>query len=101
MNTQMVITVSPDELQAMLDKSVAPLKAEIATLRTQISTSKYAYTPDEVGEMIGYSADSIRQFIREGRKARGGKLVTLKATEIIPGYFRVRPADLNQFLNQF
>lgn len=101
MTSQLLIQLSPAELQAMLSAAVTPLSDRIRDLETQVSISKHAYTVKEVALKTGYSADSVRDFIRKGKLGKSGKLVRLPVHEITAGDYRILPADLDQFIKQF
>ncbi|NID09343.1 helix-turn-helix domain-containing protein [Fibrivirga algicola] len=101
MNQQIVFTMSPDDLQAMLTKANEGFAADLRELQARTAHVKHAYTIKEVAEKIGYSVDTVRTFIKEGRRAKGGKTARLKAREITAGDYRITPADLDAFIAQF
>lgn len=100
-----IISLFTEKLASLINKAVNDAltshTAAIEILETKVGTSRYAYTLSEVAERIGYKVSSIRSFVKKGRRGRNGNLVRLNAIEITAGDFRVRPADLDDFLSQF
>ncbi len=101
MTTVTQILLSPDELKAMIAEAVAPYADALRLAQLNAGHNKHAYRASEVAERIGYSAPVVREFITKGRKDRNGVLRQLPAKEITPGDYRVRPVDLDAWLNHF
>lgn len=87
-------------MAAIRQQVVEALTGELRQLNAD-TLRKHAYTVAEVAEQIGYSIPTIRGFIREGRRGRGGKTIKLKARELTAGDYRILPADLDEFLTHF
>ena len=101
MQIQTLYSCSPDDIEAAMIRVVAPLVERIRTLEMATGSAKHLYTTREAGQRIGYSAEIIRRFIREGTTDRKGKRVYLKFKELTNGDYRIRPVDLDAFLAHF
>jgi len=100
MTTTTLIQLSPDDLQAMLERVVSQPRPAPAT-PPDPAPRKHAYTVAEAAEQIGYSKAIVLRFIREGTLNSRGKRIYLRALELTRADYRITPDDLDRFLNQF
>lgn len=101
MQTQTNYIGTPQDLEAALTRVIAPLVERLRELELTAGSAKHLYTTREAGLRIGYSADMIRRFIRDGKENRKGKKIYLSAKEITLGDYRISPADLERFISYF
>lgn len=101
MHAQTLFVGTPEDLEAALSRALAPLLAQMQELQKAQQHFKPLYTVNELAQVLGYSPQTIRRFICEGRPSRKGKLVTLNAKEITKGDYRITASDLNLFLSYF
>lgn len=101
MTVTTLITLSPDDLEALISRAVAPFAEAIKSLEEKVKVRKHVYTVAEVAEQIGYTIPTVQSFIRQGRKARNGDVIRLQAKEPTKGDYRVTPDELDRWLSFF
>jgi hypothetical protein len=95
------ISLSPDELEVLINQAIAPLIATIQGLENRVGMRKHAYTVTEVAILIGYSEWTVREFIKKGRKDKKGQIRLLPKREITAGDYRILPYELDAWLLYF
>lgn len=101
MTVTTLITLSPEELEALISKAIAPYAEAVRSIEVKIGIHKHAYTVAEVAEKIGYSKRIVLDFIRNGRKDGRNKIRRLPHLEVTTGEYRVLPSDLENWLSYF
>lgn len=94
------IKLTDEDINRLRQGVVDAIAEQFRTLNVELAR-KHAYTITEAAEQIGYKPDTVRSFVRKGRRGRNGKMHFLKAVEITVGDLRVLPADLDEFLSHF
>lgn len=92
--------VSPEEFEVIIKRRLQPIIEQLNMLQ-DLPDRKYAYTPKQVAELIGYKTDTVLIFIREGRKDRRGRMNRLPAIQITERSYRVLPEQLQAWLRCF
>jgi excisionase family DNA binding protein len=103
MNTALLVT--GDELTEIIRTAVAPLKQEIAELKTQITGGKKLLSVQEVAKLTDVHHQTVREWIDPGvaveRRGRKSYIRLKKVDGLARQKISIRPADLDEFLSQF
>ncbi len=94
------ITLSDADKQYISQRTAEIMIEELLTIHLSTLFVR-AHTVAEVSQLISYSPSTIRDFIRNGRKTKKGKMVALPAIEITKGDYRIRPSHLERWLDLF
>lgn len=103
MNTALLVT--GDELSDIIQKAVAPLKQEIADLKSQITGGKKLLSVEDVAKATNVHHQTVREWIDPGvqveRRGRKTYIRLKKVDGLARQKISIRPADLDEFLGQF
>ncbi|TPE43945.1 helix-turn-helix domain-containing protein [Pontibacter mangrovi] len=94
----MGMTVNDLLTVGQMQNMLGPLLQEIKTLRSIAAKASDRYfTIDEAATYTGHCTKVVRNWIKEGKPDRGGKIVKLKASEFAPGKYRISKQDLDAY----
>nr|WP_293841265.1 hypothetical protein [uncultured Arsenicibacter sp.] len=101
MTTTTLITLSPDELQAVINAALHPLIEELGRMRAVTGPKKDLLSIEDVAELSGFHPQTVRGWILEGRKMRNGKIVKLRVVDDLSARHSIRPAQWDAFMSNF
>lgn len=103
MNTQTLISASPDDLLALFSRAMAPMAEELAQLRAQVGQHRDVLTVPEIAQLTGFSAATIRDWIKDGRPVPGKtRREYLRVIDgLAEGPHRIRRTEYERFMALF
>lgn len=88
-----------NRIEAAIREQMFVIAAKIIE-KTPIDPRYIFHTVEDVAKRLGCSNETVRGYIKEGKKTFGGKTIRLKSTDIVATTYRVSEHDLREFIDK-